>query len=307
MPCAPKEDRAPRINILGDGGRADKTHRLDSGVVKKATGHQLVAVNDAWHVLGQPRLDQQFRHPVCRRRIPLGGLQDKCIFAGNSQGEHPQRHHCRKIERGDARNDAQGLALRIAIKRKNRKAFVNFHNSSPGAPPVKPGHVPTAAYSVHILTATGVFGLLSLLAVIEGDWFWAFIWLGMSLLVDGLDGPLVCWVRVKQWMPDIDGASLDYVIDFFTYTIIPAVMIWRWELVPQGWALVTASAILLASCYPYANAKFKTSDFYFIGFPAIWSLLVFTIAVFAALSILIFSRVAIGLRTRWCAIGLWPT
>ena len=140
-----------------------------------------------------------------------------------------------------------------------------------------------AAYGVHILTATGVvFGFLSLLAVIEEDRLWAFIWLGMSLMVDGLDGPLARRVRVKQWTPDIDGASLDYVIDFFTYTIIPAVMIWRWELVPQGWALVTASAILLASCYPYANAKFKTSDFYFIGFPAIWSLLVWYLVVLGA-------------------------
>ena len=56
-------------------------------------------------------------------------------------------------------------------------------------------------------------------------------------------------------------------------------MIWRWELVPQGWALVAASTILLASCYPYANAKFKTSDFYSIGFPAIWSFLVWYLVV----------------------------
>ena len=139
------------------------------------------------------------------------------------------------------------------------------------------------AYAVHILTASGVvFGFLSLIAVIEGDRLWAFTWLGISFLVDGIDGPLARWLRVKERTPEIDGGSMDYVIDFFTFVVIPAVMIWRWDLVPDGWVLITASAVLLAGCYSYANANFKTSDFYFVGFPAIWSLLLWYLVVLGA-------------------------
>lgn len=139
------------------------------------------------------------------------------------------------------------------------------------------------AYAVHVLTASGVvFGFLSLLAVIEGDRLWAFTWLGISFLVDGIDGPLARWLKVKDRTPEIDGGSMDYVIDFFTYVIIPAFMIWQWDLVPAGWELISSVLVLLAGCYSYAQTTFKTSDNYFVGFPAVWSLLVWYLVILGA-------------------------
>jgi len=51
------------------------------------------------------------------------------------------------------------------------------------------------AASVHLLTATGaVLALLALRAVETHDWQMMFVWLGIALVVDAIDGPLARWV-----------------------------------------------------------------------------------------------------------------
>ena len=140
-----------------------------------------------------------------------------------------------------------------------------------------------AAYGVHLFTATGVvFGFLALMATVEDRMFMAFVYLGVALLIDGIDGTFARWVRVKEVTPHVDGASLDNVIDFFTYAIIPAAMVWFWDLVPEGWGTAAGAAILLASCATYANANMKTADGYFVGFPAIWNVVVLYLVIFGA-------------------------
>jgi len=47
------------------------------------------------------------------------------------------------------------------------------------------------AFSVHVLTACGAaLALLALLAAARGDWPLMFLWLGVALVVDAIDGPL---------------------------------------------------------------------------------------------------------------------
>jgi phosphatidylcholine synthase len=47
------------------------------------------------------------------------------------------------------------------------------------------------AAAVHLLTATGAaFALLALIAAARGDWQLMFVWLGVALVVDTIDGPL---------------------------------------------------------------------------------------------------------------------
>jgi len=140
-----------------------------------------------------------------------------------------------------------------------------------------------AAYGVHVFTASGVvFGFLALLATIEGQKFLAFTYLGIALAIDGIDGTFARLLKVKERTPHMDGVTLDNVIDFFTYAIIPALMIWRWELAPEGLGVWLGAAILLASCYTYTNANMKTADGYFVGFPAIWNLTVLYLIIFGA-------------------------
>lgn len=138
------------------------------------------------------------------------------------------------------------------------------------------------AWSVHAFTTSGiVLGFLALVAVLKNDAVAAFMWLGLALFVDGVDGSLARRARVSEYTPNFDGASLDLVIDFFTYVAVPALMIYWFDMVKvpylfsgQTWSLICAATIMAVSCYTFANVGMKSSDYYFVGFPAIWNVVV---------------------------------
>jgi phosphatidylcholine synthase len=133
-----------------------------------------------------------------------------------------------------------------------------------------------AAWLVHAFTASGVvLALLALLAVEQQRWTLALAWLALSGIVDGVDGTLARWAQVKQRLPRIDGDTLDLVIDYLTYVFVPALFIWRAELVPPAVAPWLAAAILVSSLYVFARTDMKTEDGYFRGFPALWSVVAF--------------------------------
>ncbi len=128
------------------------------------------------------------------------------------------------------------------------------------------------AWAVHAFTASGiVLGFLALVAILENDKIAAFMWLGLALFVDGIDGTLARKIRVRELTPRFDGATLDNVIDYFNYVAVPALMIYWFGLVPPGWATVAAATVMAVSCYTFANTAMKTSDYYFSGFPALWN------------------------------------
>ena len=129
------------------------------------------------------------------------------------------------------------------------------------------------AWLVHAFTASGaVLALLALLAVEERRFTLALAWLAVALVVDGVDGSLARWARVKERAARIDGDALDLVIDYLTYVFVPALFLWRAELVPQVLAPALAAAILVSSLSAFARTDMKTDDGYFRGFPALWNL-----------------------------------
>ena len=133
-----------------------------------------------------------------------------------------------------------------------------------------------AAWLVHAFTASGaVLALLALLAVEQQRWSLALAWLALSGIIDGVDGSLARWARVKERLPRIDGDALDLVIDYLTFVFVPALFIWRAELVPPGLAPWLAAGILISSLYVFARTDMKTDDGYFRGFPALWSVVGF--------------------------------
>jgi len=132
-----------------------------------------------------------------------------------------------------------------------------------------------AAWSVHALTASGgVLGLMALTALIQGDFRGMLLWLGAALVVDGLDGPLARLARVSEVTPRFDGAALDLVVDYFNYSVIPALAIWRFGMVPEGFELPAAGFAIATALYCFGNRDMKTNDYYFRGFPAVWNLVV---------------------------------
>jgi phosphatidylcholine synthase len=138
------------------------------------------------------------------------------------------------------------------------------------------------AWAVHAFTTCGIVaGFLALVAVLKGDAVAAFMWLGLALFVDGIDGSLARRARVREYTPNFDGASLDLVIDFFNYVAVPALMIYWFDMVPvpylfesNTWSLIAAAAVMAVSCYTFANVNMKSFDYYFVGFPAIWNVVV---------------------------------
>jgi phosphatidylcholine synthase len=138
------------------------------------------------------------------------------------------------------------------------------------------------AWAVHAFTASGIIaGFLALVAVLKNDPVEAFLWLGVALFVDGVDGSLARKARVGEYTPNFDGASLDLVIDYFTYVAVPALMLYWFNMVPvpylfaaQTWSLIAAVIVMAVSLYTFANVGMKSSDYYFVGFPAIWNVVV---------------------------------
>ena len=137
------------------------------------------------------------------------------------------------------------------------------------------------AYAVHAFTASGAgVGLLALHAAWEREFSTCFIWLALALFIDGVDGTLARFARVKEHAPHIDGDTLDNVVDFFTYVVVPAVALARSDLAPAWAAMPLALLIVSASAIYFADKRMKTHDHWFRGFPAIWNVLVFYLFAF---------------------------
>ncbi len=135
-----------------------------------------------------------------------------------------------------------------------------------------------AAWAVHTFTASGlVSGFLSLLAVNQKDWQAAAVWMGVSLIIDGIDGTFARIVGVKEVLPEMDGKTIDFVVDFFTYAVVPAYFFYYSGLAPAGWALVGAIFILLISGLYYGRDGMVSDQMQFIGFPVLWNLVIFVL------------------------------
>lgn len=136
---------------------------------------------------------------------------------------------------------------------------------------------------VHVFTASGIAcALLATLALLAGDWVTMFVWLGVALVIDGLDGPLARRAHVKTRLPRFDGERLDLVIDYITYVFIPALALLRAGFLPGVAGQALAVAILMSSLFHFCDTQSKTDDNCFVGFPAVWNLVAFYCFAFAA-------------------------
>ena len=69
-----------------------------------------------------------------------------------------------------------------------------------------------------------------------------FLWLGVALVVDGIDGPLARAFKVAEALPRWSGETLDLVVDFTTYVFVPAYAIAASGLLPTRWRFPPASS-----------------------------------------------------------------
>src|SRR5512142_1710957 len=111
------------------------------------------------------------------------------------------------------------------------------------------------AWSVHLFTATGaVWGFLTLLAVFEQRWRAAILWIILAMFVDGFDGMLARWFRVREYARKVDGALLDNIIDYLNYVVVAALILVKAPgLLPPGFAIAGAILVLLTSAYQFTQ------------------------------------------------------
>jgi phosphatidylcholine synthase len=136
----------------------------------------------------------------------------------------------------------------------------------------------TRAVLVHGYTATGV--LLALVAAMElcapaPDPRRVFLALVAATLIDATDGTLARRWQVKRVLPEIDGRTIDDIVDYLTYAFVPLLLIWRMGWVPGPSALWIA-APLVASLFGFANTGAKDEGGgFFLGFPSYWNVVAF--------------------------------
>jgi phosphatidylcholine synthase len=127
-----------------------------------------------------------------------------------------------------------------------------------------------AAWLVHFYTATGgILGMIALFAAVDGQIENAFILLLIALVIDATDGLLARYVRVREVLPNFDGAMVDNIIDFLTYIWVPVFIIGATGLLPH---IMWIGIPVLAGLYAYGQTEMKTPDDFFLGFPSYWNI-----------------------------------
>jgi phosphatidylcholine synthase len=132
-----------------------------------------------------------------------------------------------------------------------------------------------AAWLVHLYTASGfVLAFLATIAVIDGDYRFAFLYLWLQVAVDATDGWLARRARVAELLPGFSGKMLDDLVDFLSYVFVPVLAVWRGGILPAGWAAAVGSVMLLSSGFGFSRTDAKTADHFFTGFPSYWNIVV---------------------------------
>jgi phosphatidylcholine synthase len=140
--------------------------------------------------------------------------------------------------------------------------------------PTRP--IAAAAFAVHIFTASGAgCALLALFAAVQADWLEMFIWLGIALVIDGIDGSFARRLHVADVLPRWSGDVLDLVVDILNYVFVPAYALAASGLLPDAAAIPLGIVIVVTGSLYFADRLMKTSDYYFRGFPALWNVAAF--------------------------------
>jgi len=169
---------------------------------------------------------------------------------------------------------------------------------------------PLLAWGVHAYTALGAVAAFAItVAIFQGRYQAAFLLMLAATAIDGTDGVLARWARVKEATPRFDGARLDDIVDYLTFVFVPALFLYRAGTLPPAWAGLIVSVILLSSAYGFSAMDAKTQDYFFTGFPSYWNIV--AVYIYAAqlpqlvnagivlvLSVLVFVRIGYVYPTR---------
>jgi phosphatidylcholine synthase len=183
----------------------------------------------------------------------------------------------------------------------------------------QPGHIVQIAanrrraWLVHAYTGSGaLLAFLAAWGVVHGYDRVALGAMFVATIVDSTDGLLARRARVREVLPDIDGARIDDIVDYMTFVLVPLLLLDTAGGLYFPASIAVIIVVMLSSLYGFVAPDAKTTDHFFTGFPSYWNivvlyLLLFRIppgvnaAVLLALSALIF------VRTRYVYPSHTPT
>ncbi|HYB96567.1 MAG TPA: CDP-alcohol phosphatidyltransferase family protein [Vicinamibacterales bacterium] len=153
------------------------------------------------------------------------------------------------------------------------RAIPPMTEANPSQPPGAAARI--LPWLAHLYTSTGVIiALFATAMTFAHNFRAAFLWLVLATIVDATDGVLARAFKVKQRLPQFDGALLDNLIDYLTYVFVPALIVWQADLVASPFPV--CAAMLVASLYGFAHtqAKVEGPEYFFTGFPSYWNIVV---------------------------------
>ncbi len=130
-----------------------------------------------------------------------------------------------------------------------------------------------SAWLLHAFTTLGIVAaMLALRDVLVDRPGPAVIWLLVTLLIDGVDGPIARALEVEKRVPGLDGFLLDLIIDYVTCVIVPACFMYQFGVVPQNnFGIAVLCLLVFTSAIWFARKDMMTEDNWFRGFPAAWN------------------------------------
>jgi phosphatidylcholine synthase len=129
------------------------------------------------------------------------------------------------------------------------------------------------AWAVHVFTAMGaVVGMLAIEAVFKDKVKAAMVYLLITQVIDGVDGPMARQIDIVRAAPKIDGYVMDLVIDYLTCVIVPAAFMNRFGLFPSSMSIPMICLIVFLSAMWFSRTDMMTDDLWFNGFPSTWNL-----------------------------------
>ena len=121
-----------------------------------------------------------------------------------------------------------------------------------------------AAWAVHAFTISGLaWATLALFAMLDNNIPMMWLWFVIALIVDGVDGTLARKVGVRQVIPWFDGAVVDNLVDYLTWTFLPALfMAMHLPFGPKPIPVIMMVVIIVSSVFCYANDGFGPNGRY---------------------------------------------
>lgn len=138
------------------------------------------------------------------------------------------------------------------------------------------------AWAVHLFTASAAaLGVITLVKIYQHEYLMALWLMGITILIDGVDGALARWVNVKKILPGFDGALLDNIVDYLNYVVTPCFFLMvKPDMLPDSVAVYVIIAVSITSAYQFCQSDAKTPDHFFKGFPCYWNIALFYMFLF---------------------------